>query len=286
HGAEAGWRRRCRRGDDPPAGADFNSRRPSGGEQLCQGEPESLRPVPARAYPFDSARIESGGEPHLRDVLLDAGDRDATLDFALAESLPAGSRGIHASGTLPSGRLAGVFRSRKIPELAEFLLRRRPVPEILGAAWFPRSAQAGDPARRRVDARQNPLLGWLGRDLSVHDVRHHGARCSGLSEGSPRSGGSDTPVHEPDGGRPARVLLPAVLLAGLGYSDRPARSGRIRMCAPARAHASRGLAAFERSAQQGRLERKAPECRAVRLVLRIRQRVVSRYRRYGPGAAG
>ena len=43
-----------------------------------------------------------------------------------------------------------------------------------------------------------------------------------------RTGGSDHAVHEPAGGRPTRLLLPAVLLRAVGYGDRGVCAGRIR----------------------------------------------------------
>ena len=48
----------------------------------------------------------------------------------------------------------------------------------------------------------------------------------------------------------------------------------------------RQLAADQRSPAQGRLERQTSQCRAIRLVLRIRQRILSGYRRHWPSAAG
>ncbi len=56
--------------------------------------------------------------------------------------------------------------------------------------------------------------------------------------------------------------------------------------APGSAAQVRGLAAHQGSPPQGRLVGKAPQYRAVRLVFRIRQRVLSGYRRHRAGAAG
>ena len=81
-------------------------------------------------------------------------------------------------------------------------------------------------------------------------------------------------------------LLPAVLFAGMGHRHRGLRAGRIRTGAGSRADAGGRLAADEGSPPQRRLEREAAERRAVRLVFRIRQRVLSRHRRHRAGAAG
>ena len=73
---------------------------------------------------------------------------------------------------------------------------------------------------------------------------------------------------------------------GVGYRDRGLRAGRIGTGAGSCADALRGLAADQGSSPQGRLGDQASERRAFRLVFRIRQRILSGYRRYRAGAAG
>ena len=126
----------------------------------------------------------------------------------------------------------------------------------------------------------------LGAIYPSDDVRGDGAGSARVSPGSSRCAGSHAPVHEPDDRRSSRFLLPAVLFAGLGHGHRGARSGRIGMAAAARVDARGRLAAFEGSAPQRRLEHQAAERRAFGLVFRVRQRMVSRYRRHRAGAAG
>lgn len=54
-----------------------------GREQLCQGEPEPVRSLPARTLPIDSPGDHAAaGKFHLSDVVLDPGHRYSTFDRA------------------------------------------------------------------------------------------------------------------------------------------------------------------------------------------------------------
>lgn len=81
-------------------------------------------------------------------------------------------------------------------------------------------------------------------------------------------------------------LFPALLLAGLGYRHRRLRSCRFRARFARIAERRRGLAADERGPPERRLEREAAGYRTLGMVFRIRERVLSGYRRYRHGADG
>ena len=171
---------------------------------------------------------------HLPDVVVDARDRDSAVDRACARirggRCPPDSRSKSCScrACSPTFRRddeilhAGAISSCSIDQL----------PEVLGAARLAQPAPEGHPRGRAVDAGAHAVLRRAGRHLSAHDVRHHGARCAGLSGGSSGRAGSRSSSSIDlmvDDGR--RLLLPALLLAGLGHGHRGLRAGRSRRSA-------------------------------------------------------
>ena len=82
------------------------------------------------------------------------------------------------------------------------------------------------------------------------------------------------------------VYLPALRLAHLGYRHLRLRAGRSRHRRRRPHDARRRLAHQQGGPPQRRLVRQAARHRTLRLGLRIRQRVLSRYRRHRHGAAG
>ena len=79
-----------------------------------------------------------------------------------------------------------------------------------------------------MDARAYQVLRRTWRDLSIDDVRHHGAGCAGLCAGSSGPGGSAAAVRHADGRTTRTIFLPALFLACLGHGDRGIRSGGSR----------------------------------------------------------
>ena len=101
------------------------------------------------------------------------------------------------------------------------------------------------------------------------------------------SRGSAKAVRRADGGRRQPLLLPALLLGGVGHRHRGLRAGRIAPSLPR--DALRKCADWlltKEVRRKGDWSVKRPNTRALRLVFRIRQRVLSRYRRHRHGAAG
>ena len=96
HGAEAGRPGLRRSESGAGARADSGAGRTAGGQQLRQGQPEPVRSVSARAHAVDSAGVHAAGQADLRNVVVDAGDRDSAVDRARHESAASGARRIHA----------------------------------------------------------------------------------------------------------------------------------------------------------------------------------------------
>ena len=119
-------------------------------------------------------------------------------------------------------------------------------------------------------------------------------RCLGYSEDDPQVIRARDEFEKLGIEEPASDVMPEptfrmqpCCLAGVGYGAGALCAGRSRRSAQRSAHAEGGgLAAVEGSAPQGRLGGEGSEDRAWRLVLRVQQRVLSRYRRHRAGAAG
>ena len=143
--------------------------------------------------------------------------------------------------------------------------------EMVGAPAA-RSRCAAGPSRRPSEwmiERMQPFR-RAGRHLSAHDVLGDGAGCAGLSRPDhPLRVEALRQFNDADGGRRRALLLPALLLAGLGHRHRRLRAG----AEPIREHPAlrtRGrLAAGAGSPPQGRLVGEAAQHRALRLGLRI-----------------
>ena len=104
--------------------------------------------------------------------------------------------------------------------------------------------------------------------------------------GSSRPGGGHPPFRIAADRDRRPFHLPAVRLADLGHGDLRVRDGRSRHQGRPAPDPRGGLADQQRGPAQGRLEHEAARYRALRLGLRVRQRVLPRYRRHGHGAAG
>ena len=108
----------------------------------------------------------------------------------------------------------------------------------------------------------------------------------GLRQGPSGARGSPAPVQQPDGGRRRALLLPAVLFAGVGHRHRRRMRWARAMPSTRRCAARADWLLAQGSPAQGRLVGQAAQYRALRLGFRIRQRVLSRYRRHRHGDAG
>ena len=100
-----------------------------------------------------------------------------------------------------------------------------------GSHWLRRKALR---SRREMDAGTVREFRWPGRDLSTHDVRHHGAGCTGLPGGSPGQPGGALPIRPADDRRWPALSVPALLLADLGYGYRGVCIGPGRWRRPSR----------------------------------------------------
>ena len=162
----------------------------------------------------------------------------------------------------------------------------RPRFQALGKARPRAHPQRRHPRGRALDSRPHAPHRRPGRHLPRHDVLHHGARRAGLSQGPPRPGGGHSPLRIPAHRNRGPLHLPALRLAHLGYRHLRLRAGRSRRRRRRPHDARRRLADQQGGPPQRRLVRQAARHRALRLGLRIRQRVLSRYRRHRHGAAG
>ena len=119
-------------------------------------------------------------------------------------------------------------------------------------------------------------------------------RCLGYSEDDPQvirardefeKLGIEQPAT-PEMPEPTFRMTP-VHVPGVGHGAGGLRAGRGRRAAQRSAHdQGRRLDAVQGGPPQGRLGREGSQDRARRLVLRVQQRVLSRHRRHGAGAAG
>ena len=237
------------------APAHSGTRRPAGGQQLRQDQPQPVRAVSAQARALGAAGDrDAAGQRALRDVLVDAVDSGAALHRAGARCQPA------RSGRVQPGRAAAAGRK---PGAAQALGTERAVPSP-----GPRVQGLGE-ARQRADSRRrHPRSGALdpdahaphrrlGRDLSGHDVLHHGAGCAGLCAGPSGPRGSHPPLRIAADRDRRPLHFPAVRVADLGHRHLRLRDGRGRSERRPAADARGRLADQQRGPAKGRLEHQA-----------------------------
>ncbi len=113
---------------------------------------------PREHTPSIPPELHAAGQSDLRDVLVDARDRDSAFDRARHESAASGAGRIHASRNCS---LPGVPLSFPNDEgflsWRNFFLQGRQVPEVLGAPRVARPAHASHPPRRAMDSGAHPL---------------------------------------------------------------------------------------------------------------------------------
>ena len=98
--------------------------------------------IRASTRPRFLPKLHAAGQVDLRDVFVDARDRDSAFDRACDESAASGAGRVHRERTVGSGRAAEISERRRVLELAQFLPAGRQVPEVLGAARVARPAHA------------------------------------------------------------------------------------------------------------------------------------------------
>ena len=175
------------------------------------------------------------------------------------------------------------------PALGSLLRRRGPVPPRAGIPPLDAAAPAGPEPGRGVDPRASREERRARGDLPAdreHDLRAALPRLRGRPSDREEPGRR---AAEPGdrGGRDASP--PALLLSGLGHGARGGRPAGVGCLRGRSAPAARGkLAARPRGPRARRLAAADSEDAARRLVLRVRERVLSRHRRHrgGPGVSG
>ena len=234
--AEAGRPAVRRSAPGARARAHSGAGRHAGGQQLRQDQSQPVRSVSARALPVDSAGDDAAAGNFIYQM--SSWTRAIVISLSIVHAQNP-QRPVPAGFTLEELFLPGVAsgvsgeREGYLPGATLFLRIDRALKlwERHGSA----AAFARRPSARaeQLDARALRRFRRPGRDLSAHDVRHHGARCAGLSP-------KIIPLRQEavrqfealmvdDGDR---LLLPALLLAGLGHGHRGVRAGRIRTRLP------------------------------------------------------
>jgi squalene-hopene/tetraprenyl-beta-curcumene cyclase len=242
----------------------------SGSQQLRQDQPQPVRPLPARALPQHSTRSRAAAVRFaLPDVRVVAHHRGSALHRAFggsARAVPAGFNldELWDPSVSPHGRSA---RTASGSAGAIFFLSDR-----LVLKWWERSGSKSIRSESRregqeVDARAARPFRGLGAIYPPMMYSVMALDVLGYAPETIRCASKRCASSTPDGGRRRALLLPAVLLAGLGYGHR-------RVCMPwARAvteHPSLARAAdwlLERKSAQGRLVGEAARHRALRLGL-------------------
>ena len=152
------------------------------------------------------------------------------------------------------------------------------------------AAAQGPAGRRTLDARPLRPQRRAGRDLSAAwSGASIALKCLGYADDSPEveychRSCDDLVIDDP---QPATARAAALQVAGLGHGHRgPGAGGRRRR--GRRSGAPRGgrVAAASKQIRAARRLGRDGRCRAGRLVLRVRQRFLSRLRRHGDGADG
>ncbi len=163
------------------------------------------------------------GEFHLPDVVVDAGHRGAALDRAALDPGAPGAGGLHAGGAVPARRAAvGTGAARSLLSWRNLFLVHRPAAEVLGAARLAGAAPEGASARREqwmlertqhsdgLGAIYPPMMYVImALDVLGYAADHPGPSWRRSAQ-----------FERPAGGRRRAVLLPALLLAGVGHGDR------------------------------------------------------------------
>ncbi len=222
----------------------------------------------------------------LRDVLLDARHRGAALHRAGARRRPPRSRRAStwtscsppakafawpAAAALPSSSISSTASSNSGRSAAREDIRRAAIRDA--EHWMLDRTRYSD---------------GLGAIYPVHDVLHHGARCARLSRDHPDLVDAiaqfdrllietdDRFYFQPCVSPVWDTAIAMFALGEMGDSSEPARRAMT---------ARRRLDARKEVRRKGDWSRQAARTRAFRLGLRIRQRVLPRYRRHRHGAA-
>ena len=168
---------------------------------------------------------------------LDAGHRGAAGSIVHAHNpmrpVPAGFR---SAGAVPAGREDDAIAGRAASlSWRSLFLAVRPVlkfwekhgSEASARKADPRSASAGCWSARSYSDGLGAIYPPMMYIIMALDLLGYSARPSGSRRGR-------APVRAAAGGRRRAVLLPALLLAGLGHGDRRVRPGRSRGTRPRR----------------------------------------------------
>ena len=211
---------------------------------------------------------------------------DFALDRACGQSAASGAGGLQSGGIWLPGVSPAFHRDPSFFTWHNFFLR---LDKFL--KWWERSGSKAI-RRRAIEKAKNWMIERLHHSDglgAIYPPMMYSVMALdvlGYRQGRSAARRSPAPVQQPDGGRRRPLLLPAVLLAGVGYGDRRLRAGAWPIRRHESLRAGGRLAADEGDPPQGRLDRQAPQYRAFRLGLRILQRILSGYRRHRDGDAG
>ena len=198
--------------DDPRSDArartNSGAGRHSGGQQLRQGQPEPVRSLSARALPVDSARDHAARQVHLRDVFLDARDRDSALDRARDESAASGPGGIQSEGTVRSPACHPEFprNRRRAFTWRNVFLRLDKVAEVLGDVTVRKAMRQH--AIRKAEQWMLERTRYTDGLAAIYPPMMYvimALDLLGYPPGSSGSRGSAEAVRQSDGGRRARA---------------------------------------------------------------------------------
>ncbi len=183
---------------------------------------------------------------------------------------------------LPGG--TGLFSWDRFFRTIDRLLQVVPAPSAAAAA-------AQGPGRRRaVDARPLRPERRPGRDLSADGLEHRGAEMPGLSRRQPRGAVLPRAIAGTWYWTTSRRARPGSSPASRPSGTRRLRSGRLaakrRAARQSRPSARRSHWLLARQITPPRRLGRNGRRRAGRMVLRVRQRLLSRLRRHGDGADG
>ena len=188
----------------------------------------------------------------------------------------------------PRLRCPGLTGGTRPAELGPLLPHDRQAVEVVPAASAVAAAAEGPGRGRALDAHPLRPQRRPRGDLSADRLEHHRAEMSRLSRRQPRGailsrGTAEAAIEDPRTGHDA---APALQVARVGHGDCGAcLGGQRRAARKSRPARGRRLAAGAADQAAGRLDGNRL-CRAGRMVLRIRQRLLSRLRRHGDGVDG
>ena len=286
HRHEDGRDRSLQRSDAARQEPRGDAGRPAILQQLYQAEFQPFRAVSAQVRaqrpPGNRARA---GRSDLRNVFLDARHRGAAFRGpGGGQKQTCAARHGPPGIVLPQQKAVAGEERRRIADLPA----GGPGRQDLGTPRAEKPARARHPRSRALDAGAHPIHRRPGRHLPLDDVPHHGAGIAGLPRRPPRSDRGDQTLREPADRNGNALPVPALRLTRLGHRHLRLRAGRTGSGRDRSGpdEPMRRLAAGQGSSPQGRLERQAPRPGTQRLGVRIRQRVLSRHRRYRHGAAG